>query len=226
MRYIITISFLLLTIFAFAQKNDRFSLVVQMQPELAWYKNDYAFIGTEKKTISSTNIGFTASLQYNPGKRFFADLGVGFISRKFNTAIITDPSIYSDRNIMLLEIFVTQSITSRILQLPLGVGYHLISTPKIGWFVKSSYVPNFILNTKYQIPNHTAVKKDGGSGYSINLGTGLDYSISKKIALTGLLSYAVKNSVQQVQHSYNQGPYNVAITYNYLQLGLGVKVKL
>src|SRR5665647_299456 len=93
MRHFITSLLLFLSILTFGQKNDKFSLLLQVQPELAFHKNDYAFRWSEKKNVSTFNIGLNTSLQYKLTERLFIDFGLGYISQKLNTKVFVDQSL-------------------------------------------------------------------------------------------------------------------------------------
>jgi len=71
--------FLLFSIFVFGQKSEKFSLFLQLQPELTFHKNDYAFRRKQKKILSTFNIGLNALLQYKLTQRISVDFGLGFI---------------------------------------------------------------------------------------------------------------------------------------------------
>ena len=227
MRHVITTFFLLIVLVSFGQNKNKFSLLLQVQPELTFHKNDYAFRWTDKKTLSTANCGLTASLQYKLSERFFADFGVGFIARKLNTKVFLDQSLlpppYYDST---KPLYITKSVAFRTLQLPLGLGYDFIKTKKTNVFIKGTYIPNFILNTKYATGNYPAFKKDTWQGYSINVGAGLDYFIKKDITFTGLLNYSIKNTVARDDYTFSQDDRRIALTHTYLQLSIGVKINL
>lgn len=227
MQHIITSLLLFLSIVSFGQKKDKFSLLLQIQPELTFHKNDYAFIWSEKKNVSNFNIGLNASLQYKLTERIFIEFGVGYISRKLNTKVFLDQSLlpppYYDS---IKPLYITKSVAFRTLQIPFGIGYNFIQTQKTNLFIKGIYVPNFILATKYEVNNYPAFKKNTWQGNSINLGLGFDYSLSKKIQLTNSLTYSIANTVARDTYTFSQDEREIALTHNYLQLSAGVKVKL
>jgi outer membrane protein assembly factor BamA len=114
MRHIISSLLLFLSIVSFGQKKDKFSLLLQIQPELTFHKNDYAFRWSEKKNVSTFNIGLNASLQYKLTERLFIDFGFGYISRKLNTKVFLDQSLlpppYYDST---KPLYVTKSVAFR-----------------------------------------------------------------------------------------------------------------
>ena len=227
MRHTITSILLLFSIFTFGQKSDRFSLVLQLQPELTIHKNDYAFRWKEKKTLATFNIGLNASLQYKLTQRLSVDFGLGFISRKLNTKVFVDQSLlpapYYDSTKIL---YTTKSVSFRALQIPLGLTYSFIKTKTANIFLRGTYIPNFLLNTKYEVNNYPGFKKNIWQGQSLNLGLGFDYSINEKIKLTNCLSYSFGNTVAKDDYTFSQDERRIALTHTYLQLSAGVKIKL
>jgi hypothetical protein len=218
---------MLFSTFAFGQKNDRFSLVLQLQPELTFHKNDYAFRWKEKKTLSTFNIGLNASLQYKLTQRLSVDFGLGFISRKLNTKVFVDQSLlpppYYDSTKIL---YTTKSVSFRTLQIPLGLTYSFIKTKNSNIFIRGAYIPNFLLNTKYEVNNYPGFKKNIWQGHSLNLGLGFDYSINDKIKLTNCFSYSFANTVAKDDYTFSQDERRIALTHTFLQLSTGVKIKL
>lgn len=226
MRHTLTLVLLFLSIATFGQKKDKFSLLLQIQPEMTFHKNDYAFRWSEKKNVSTFNVGLNASLEYQLTERFFIDLGMGYVSRKLNTKVFLDQSLlpppYYDST---QPLYTTKSVSFRTLQIPFGIRYNFIKTQKGNWFIKGIYVPNFILATKYEVNNYPAFKKDTWQGYSINLGLGFDYNLTKKIQLTNSITYSIANTVAKDTYTFSQDEREIALTHNYLQLSAGVKIR-
>jgi hypothetical protein len=227
MRQIITSILLFLSILTFGQKHDKFSLLLQVQPELTFHKNDYAFRWPEKKNVATFNAGINVSLQYKLTNKFFLDIGLGYISRRLNTTVFVDQSLlpppYYDSTKIL---YTTNSVSFNTVQIPIGIGYSFINTDKVDFFARGIYVPNFLLATKYEVNNYPAFKKNIWQGYSINLGVGFDYTLSKKIQLTNSLTYSIVNTVARDNYTFSQDEKEIALTHKYLQLSVGVKVKL
>lgn len=227
MRHIIPFLLLFLSTVSFGQKNDKFSILLQIQPELTFHKNDYAFRWKEKKTLSTFNIGLSASLQYKLTQRLSVDFGLGFISRKLNAKVFIDQSLlpppYYDSTKIL---YATKSVSFRTLQIPLGLTYSFIKTKTSNIFIRGAYIPNFLLNTKYEVNNYPSFKKNIWQGHSLNLGVGFDYSINDKIKLTNCLSYSFANTVAKDDYTFSQDERRIALTHTYLQLSTGVKIKL
>lgn len=226
MRYKITSILLVISFLSFGQKNEKLSLLMQVQPELTMHKNDYAFRLTEKKDVITFNLGLNASLQYKISERLFIDLGVGYISRKLNTNVFVDqkllPPPYYD---LAKPLYVTKSVSFSTFQIPIGIGYNFIKRGKTNFFAKALYVPNYMLATKYEVNNYPAFKKNTWQGHSVNVGLGIDYSLSKKVQLTNLITYSLANTVARDQYTFSQDEKEIALTHNYLQFSTGVKIK-
>lgn len=228
MRYSLTLILLFVSILSFGQKKNKFSLVVQLQPELTFDKRDYTVHPTERRTGSTFNIGFNTSLQYNLSDQLFMDAGLGFISRQLNTKVFIDqtllPPPYTDSTQILIS---PKSISFRTLQIPIGIGYSFIKSAKTNFFVRSTYVQNFLLNTKYGTNRYASFKKNYWQGHSINLGFGFDYGVNRKIQLTNSITYSLLNTMREDDYTHGfQNERRITFTHKYLQLSTGVKIKL
>lgn len=223
MKLFLLLSLSLLPFLTSAQKEDKLYIGLQLQPELTFYKSQYPFVSPTTHAKSSFNIGFNINGQYQITGRLFASLGLGFISRKLNTRINVDqtrlPVPYYDS---AGPAYFTKTLSFRLLQMPLGFGYNFYKTKKINLFASLVFVPNFLLNEKYNTNNYPVFKKNYWQGFSLNPALGLDYALSQKIKLTGAIAYSLVNTVRKEEYS-NRTP---QINHQFLQLGLGVKIKL
>ncbi|TAD85696.1 MAG: hypothetical protein EAY75_10700 [Bacteroidetes bacterium] len=212
---------------AFGQQKERFSLVLQVQPELTLHKNDYAFRWKEKKTLATLNMGINAAVQYNLTPRTSIDVGLGFISRRLNTTVFIDQSLlpppYYDSTKIL---HTAKGVAFRTLQIPVGLSYSVVKTKRTNIFLRGAYVPNFLFNTKYEANNCPAFNKNTWQGQSLNLGFGFDYSLTEKIKLTSCLVYSFENTVARDKYTISQDERGIALTHRYLQLSAGGKIKL
>ncbi len=215
------------SVISFGQKSDRWQLSFQLQPELTFHKNQYYYKSQEQFTKLTFNIGAASLIQYNLTDRIFIEGGLGFISRKLTTqAFVSQSSLpvpYYDTTLVL---HVTRSISLRTLQLPVGIGVTIIKTKNAKLFVKADYVPNFLLNTKYEISNYPAFKKNYWQGYSLNAGIGMDYQLNKKVSLTSALEYSFTNTVTKDPYLFSQDERSIALPHTYLQLSAGIKTSL
>ena len=227
MRQTLIAILLLSSTISFGQKSDRWQLSFQLQPELTFHKNQYSFRWKETFTKQTFNVGFASSIQYNLTDRIFIEGGLAFISRKLTTNAFVRQSLlpppYYDST---LPLYVTKSIALRTIQLPLAIGVTIAKTAKAKIFLKGTYIPNFLLNTKYEVNNYPAFKKNYWQGYSLNAGIGTDYQLNKKIALTGSLSYSLTNTVTKDLYLFSQDERTIALPHTYLQLNTGIKINL
>ena len=208
-----------------AQKKDKLYIGLQVEPELTFYKSGYnPNTYPPNYSKSSFNIGFNLYGQYQITDNLFATLGLGFISRKLNTTVYLDksrlPAPYTDSTGPAIF---PNRVSYRILQIPISFGYYFLKTKKIYCFAGLAFVPNFLLNTKYGdgIP-YPAFRKNYWQGFSLNPNVGLDYNLSPKIKLTGAIAFSLINTVRKEEYEYREPE----LKHRYLQLGLGVKLKL
>jgi hypothetical protein len=227
MRLIIIIILLFSSFCSFGQKGDNWQFSFQFQPELTFHKNQYSFRWKEKFTKQTFNVGLASSIQYNLTDRIFIEGGLAFIPRKLTTNAFVDQSLlpppYYDSTKIL---YVSKSIALRTLQLPIGIGATIIKTAKAKVFIKGTYIPNFLLNAKYEVNNYPAFKKNYWQGYSLNTGIGMDYQLNKKIALTSSLAYSLTNTVTKDPYLFSQDERPIALPHTYLQLSTGIKMNI
>lgn len=216
---------LLFSVVSFGQKSAKWQLSFQLQPELTVHKNQYSFRWEERFNKQTFNVGLATLLQYNLTERIFIEGGLSFISRNlaanaFVNHSVLPPPYYDSTGIL----YVTRGIALRTLQLPLSVGATIVKTAKTKIFVKGTYIPNFLLNAKYEVNNYPAFKKNYWQGYSLNAGIGTDYQWNNKIALTGSLAYSLRNTVAKDPHLFSQDERPIALPHSYLQLSTGIKI--
>ena len=118
--------------------------------------------------------------------------------------------------------YYTKTLSYRLLQIPLGFGYKFFEIKKTNVFASVVFIPNFLLNAKYNIPNYPTFKKNYWQGFSLNPTIGIDYALSPKIKLTGAIAYSLVNTVREEEYSWR----HPALKHQYLQLCLGLKLKL
>jgi hypothetical protein len=227
MRYFITSLILFFSSPGFGQEKNRYSLLLQVQPEWTYHQNDYAFRWSEKHTLTTFNTGLNASLQYQLTKRLFVDWGLGFVSRKLDTKIFVAqsrlPPPYLDSTQVL---YIAKSVSFRTLEFPFGISYSIISNAGTKIFVRTVFIPNFLLSEKYETNRYPGFTKNYWQGYSLNAGIGFDQALNKKMALTVSLAYSFLNTVKKDPYTFSQDESKIALTHSYLQLSAGVKIKL
>lgn len=231
MRYVLTTILLLYSVLTFGQKNDKFSFAFQLQPELTYHKNNYAYRWKDTYTKSTFNIGIEATLQYYLTKRLFAETGLGYISRKLNTTVFLNQNVLPPpRQSGTQELVNTKSVSFRTLQLPLNFGYNFIQRPKINLFLNAGLTGNFLMNTYYGLGGFKqyegSYKKNYWQGYSVKLGIGTDYKISKKIGTTSRISYSLINTMKDDKYLFSQDEYVIPLPHKYLRLSVGLRMAL
>lgn len=231
MRHFLTAYFLLFTVLSFGQKNDNFSFSFQLQPELTYHKNNYAFRWKDTYTKSTFNIGIEATIQYYLTKRLFAEAGIGYISRRLNTTVFLNQNVLPPpRQSWTQELVTTKSVSFRTLELPLNFGYNILSRQKMNVFLNAGMTGNFLLNTHYGLGSFKqyegSYKKNYWQGYSANLGLGTDYKISKKIKTTSRISYSVINTMKDDEYLFSQDQYIIPLPHKYLRLSVGLRMAL
>ncbi len=85
MRETLIAILLISSVSSLGQKNDKWQLSLQLQPEMTFHKNQYSFRWNEKFTKQTFNVGLASSIQYNLNDRIFIEGGLAFISRKLAT---------------------------------------------------------------------------------------------------------------------------------------------
>ena len=228
MKQMILLALLSLPVATFGQSH-KWELSFLLQPEMTFYKDSYP--ATELTSDMTTlNIGFASSVQYNINKSFFINGGAGFISRTLQTAIFLNQAALPPPNQSnTMELVTTESVSYRVLSLPVNVGYYFLRNDKFNSFVSTGFSGNYLLNTQYI--NAYFSKYDGSyknnywQGYSIILGLGADYKITNSILATGSISYPIVHKVREDEYIYsNKG--KVTLTHNFLTLNLGIKIPL
>ena len=221
--------FLILALSAFpalanAQKKDKFYIGVQVQPELTFYKSSQIAVYPPAYSKSSFNVCLNIYGQYQIPDYFSASLGFGFISRKLNNEMDVDQQLLPDPYYdMAAYLYISKTLSQRILQIPVGFAYNFLKTKKVDVFASLTFIPNYLLNTEYANKNkYPAFKKNSWLGFSLNPTAGLDYTLFRKIKLTSALAYSVVNTVREEEYSRK----HPKIKHTYLQFSLGAKYKL
>ena len=231
MRTILTIGLLLLSILSFGQKENQFSIALYLQPELTYYKNNYAYRTQETYTKSSNNVGVGVFAEYDFNKRFFVEIGVGYISRKLTTrAFLNQSALPPPKQRFTYELVNVKSISMRLLEFPFNIGYRFISHEKLYLFINTGITANFLMNTYYEVAHFSfyqgTYKKNYLQGCTINLGVGADYKLSKKISVTSRIAYSAINLVKDDAYLFSQTEQTISLPYKFWGLLVGVKMNL
>lgn len=228
MRQLLILLLLSFPVIIYGQKN-KLQFSFQIQPEMTFHKASYAW-WKENSSKITTNLGIVTAVQYNSNQKFFVNVGLGFISRKLQTAnILNQAALPPPKQSFTLELVTTKSVSYRTLLLPVSFGYNFIRQNKINTFVTVGFTGNYLLNTYYN-SNHSkydgAYKKNYWQGISLNLGVGIDYKIANKIFATTSFSYAPINTVRRDDYIQNHNGNGLALTHNYLNLNMGLKIPM
>ncbi len=215
----------------YCQQNDRFCLLTRLQPEFSFYKNNYAYRNKDTYTKSSVNCGVEIAVQYNISKRFFAETGLGYISRKLNTvAFLNQNLLPSPRQSPTFELVNTKSVSLRMLQLPIRLGYSFVEKQKISLNFCVGLAGNFLLNTCYKNSEFTkyddTYRKGYWQGFSVLSGVGTAYKVNKKISLTGHIEYSLLNKVVNDNYLFSQDKAPISLPHTYLQIAIGTKLDI
>jgi hypothetical protein len=229
MNFLRLIFFLVISVESFiasGQKIDKWQISFLLQPELTFHKNQYSLRWEDTYTKNSFNIGFASLLQHNLSNRIFLEGGLGYISRRLDCKVFVDhrlyPPPYTTSNLFL---FVTNTVSQRIIQLPIGIGFYFLRVNKCNVFVKGNMISNFLLNVKYE-DRYPAFKKSYWLGLSINPAIGIDYKLGKKMTLIGSISYSVINTVAKDPYLFSQDENPISLPHTYLQFSTGIKMNL
>jgi|SRR5688572_14367224 len=231
MRHFLTAILLLSTALSIGQKNNKSSIAFQIQPELTYHKNNYAYRWKDTYTKSTFNIGIEATIQYYLTKRLFAETGLGYISRKLNTTVfLNQHALPPPRQSMTQELVNTKSVSFRTLQFPLNFGYNFIAKQNINLFLNAGLTGNFLVNTYYGLGGFQqyegSYKKNYWQGYSVNLGLGTDYKISEKLKATSRIFYSIINTMKDDKYLFSQDDYVIPLPHKYLRLSVGLRMEL
>jgi hypothetical protein len=226
----------LLTMLAFSfipsygQKKQNFQLSFELQPELTLHQNQYSYRWRDKYTKATFNVGFASELQYNVTSRLFVIAGLGFISRRLNTAVFLDqaklpPPHFSDTK----ELNTTKYLSYRTIQVPINMGYGFIENNKFKAFLIGGISANYLLNAYYTVGSakyDATYKKGYWQGIGINGGIGADIQLTKMLVFTNTLSYSFFNPVRSDKFLFSQGEKEIPLPHKYLQLSTGIKFPL
>ena len=230
MKHIIISCLLFSPILSSGQNKGNFLLHFEIQPELTYHKNDYAHRYREKYTKTTANVGVSSNVQYFLTDNLFISAGLGYIPRQLKTNVfLNQAAIPPPRQSFTLELNTTQSLSYRTLFLPASIGYIFLKKRKLNPLVICEFLGNYILNARYDVnfdKYDGTYKRNYWQGYSLNLGFGTDYKISKKIVATCRVLYSVINTVNADEYLFSQDKYVIPLPHKYLKLNLGIKIPL
>jgi hypothetical protein len=224
MKPILTTVLLLAANSIFAQSNSGFTYAFQVCPELSFHKNEYPFNKPYSK--STFNIGLEATIRYNLSEKIFTETGMGYISRKLNVVVVFNQAVIPPpRQSFTMELAHAKSVSLRMLEFPLNIGYSIIERKKVNIHLISGITAHYLINTYYKTGNNNyegEYTKGYWQGVSVNLGGGVDYAVYKKISITGRLAYSIINTAKIDPYVY---PRDEPLSHKYLSLAMGVRMK-
>ena len=228
MRHIILFTLLTLSVTTYGQ-SQKWQLSFQLQPEITFHKDSYPW-WKENSNKTTFNIGVASTVQYNINNNFFANAGVGFISRTLQTAnFLNQAALPPPKQSFTQELVTTKSVSYRVLSFPINLGYYFLHKNKLHSFVTTGISANYLLNTNYK-SNFSkydgSYKKNYWQGYSLNLGLGTDYKLTKTMLATASISYSLVNKVKEDEYILNQNASGLTLTHTFLNLNVGIKFPL
>jgi Outer membrane protein beta-barrel domain len=231
MRHLLTFALLTLVVHATGQKQSKWQISVQLQPELTVHQNQYWSIVYEKHRITTFNMGIASALQYNLTNRLFVDIGLGYITRKLNTsAILLQSTLPEPHFSATKELNVTRFLSYNTIQIPVNIGYKFIDNKNFCSFIVTGMSFNYLLSAKYKVgnPQYDATYAKGyWQGLSLNAGIGTDIRLSKKISLSNSFTWSFIHSVRKdhfLKHSAVEG--GKGLPHDYLRWSVGIKKEL
>jgi Outer membrane protein beta-barrel domain len=231
MRHLLTFALLTLVVHATGQKQSKWQISVQLQPELTVHQNQYWSIVYEKHRITTFNMGIASALQYNLTNRLFVDIGLGYIARKLNTsAILLQSTLPEPHFSATKELNVTRFLSYNTIQIPVNIGYKFIDNKNFCSFIVTGMSFNYLLSAKYKVGNpqyDATYAKRYWQGLSLNAGIGTDIRLSKKISLSNSFTWSFIHSVRKdhfLKHSAVEG--GKGLPHDYLRWSVGIKKEL
>jgi opacity protein-like surface antigen len=224
------LAFLLISFLALGQKGNKLSLAFHLQPEKTYYQDSYDYPNCVAHSKSTYNFGLGASAQYDLTKNIFAETGLNYISRKFITKTqLNQGALPPPHRSMTMEFVTTNSVSSRILELPVIIGLRLINIEEIKLYLTTCIAGKLLLNNYYDSNfsnyNDTYWKFDWDR-YAINIGIGSDIKISENIYVSGRIAYSIINSEKDDKYLGGESQNGIPLTHKFLNLTLGVKISL
>ena len=228
MRQLLTLALLTLVVQATGQKQNKWAITVQLQPELTIHQNQYSSIVNEKHRMATFNMGISSAVQYNLTNRLFFNFGVGYIARKLNTsAILVQSTLPAPHFSATKELNHTYFLSYKTLQIPVNIGYKVINNKKFKSFLLAGMSANYLLAAKYKVGNaqyDATYAKGYWQGISLNAGIGTDLRLTENISLTNSLTWSFVNSVRKdhfLKLKADEG--GIALPHEYLRLSIGIK---
>ncbi len=206
-----------------------------LQPELAFSKSDYSRTSPTSpipRTMGINayfNCGIRGSIEQRLTKKIFLDGGVGYIARRLKTRVFFNQNVIPPpRQSPTQELNTAKFVNYRIIEFPLYCSYRFKINDTVYLSVVTGLIGNYLLNAKYGVQKKYGgqYKKDHFLGYSWNLGVGMESGRPRNIKIFARAVYSIVNKVKKDPYLFSQTEYQVAVTHHYLDLTMGIKLKV
>ncbi len=229
MRQVYMLAFLLPSFLSFGQKGDKLFYAVHLYPEKTYYHDNYYSQNSDYNSKSTFNYGIGSAVHYDLTKNLFVETGIDFIRRKFITKVNLEQSELPPPRQSFISVAVQlNSVSLRMLEFPLNIGFRFMPNEKMNLYLITGISSNLLLNSYYNAIYFTGFEgtywKFYWNGYSVNVGGGSDYKISKNCFLIARLAYSAINSVNVDKYLGNEGHPGNTLTHEFLYFTLGVNV--
>lgn len=232
MKYFLSILILLSALQSLAQRQNGFTFVFHVQPEITRHQEDYAYRWNEKGFTATFNIGIQGGVQYRFAKHFFAEAGLGYIPRSlkktlyfFNQNIIPPP-----RQSPTQELVIYKNVTYRTLEFPISLGIIFLKLKQLDIYATGGFTGNYLLSANYGKGTGSrysgVYRKNHWQGFSLLTGIGADVKLKTKIFISSRLSYSLQNKVKTDPYLSSQDDDGIPLNHQFVQGSLGLKWKL
>lgn len=232
MRYFLFIIAVVAQFRSAAQQQSGFSLSLQLQPEITRHWEDYAHVWSETGATVTFNAGIQAGVQYRFAGRFFAEAGLGYISRRMNNTLyfFNQNVIPPPRQSPTQELVTYNNISYRTLELPFTAGVIFLKVKKAELYAIGGYSANYLLSARYGKGSNSkyagVYSKRYWQGESLLAGIGTDIRIKQRLFFSTRVSYSLRNSVKGDPYLFSQSYDGLRMTHHFVQGALGIRWSL
>lgn len=210
------------------QQRNHFSFIFHVQPEITRHHKNYAIHWNEAGATTTFSSGINGGIQYRLAGRFFAEAGLGYVSRRMNNTLyfFNQSVIPPPRQSPTQELVAYKNISYRTLQLPFSVGIIFLKLKKAELYLTGGYTGNYLLSARYGKGSNSryagVYRKRYWQGESLLAGLGSDIRLTKRLFLSARASYTLRNSVKGDPYLFSQSYYGLRMTHQFLQGSFGV----
>ena len=212
-----------------AQKN-KFSVSIGFRPELTTNRDNISYRSREHNIRYSINPGIESTVQYDLPKNFFIETGIGFVYRRFKTAVFFD-----DGTIGLTAILViAKRPVYMVFEFPIELGYNFILHSGFDLKLKGGYIFNYLWSADYlsRGDNSGSYPKRYWLGSSPLAGAEIDYKMKNRLSLVCAFNYAFNHFNARDPYLFSQdgvfsqGGDGIPIEHHFVSFLFGVKKKI